>query len=100
MTEEWSEPWYRLTDDRQRALFEEELRKELSDKHPLAERSFKILARRGDRDDVLLTLDGGESGRVAEVHLTWSGKVEADPRWPTTVIFESIEAWRQQSKQE
>jgi hypothetical protein len=48
------------------------------------------LARRRDQDDVLFGL---ADGRVAEVHLTWSGKVEADSRWPRTTIFASIGNW-------
>jgi hypothetical protein len=85
-------------DERQRFLLEEELEKELSKGHPLADLPIKIVAKRDDQDDVLVTLGGGENGRVAEVHLTWSGRAEADPRWPSTVIFESIGEWLRQSK--
>jgi hypothetical protein len=100
MAEEWLEPWYRLADERQRCLLEEELKRELAEGHPLAGLAVKVVARRDDQDDVLVALDNdnGENGRVAEVHLTWSGKREADPRWPLTVIFESMDEWQRQSK--
>ncbi|WP_051380646.1 hypothetical protein [Bradyrhizobium sp. WSM1743] len=84
------EPWRQIIDERERLLLEEELRKEIGDRHPLAALPIKVQARRDDRDDVLVSL---EDGRVAEVHLTWSGK-EADPSWPRTVIFESMDKWR------
>jgi hypothetical protein len=96
MAEEWLEPWYLLADEGQRSLLEKELKTELAEGHPLAGLSVKVVARRDDRDDVLVTLDEGENGRIAEVHLTWSGKREADPRWPRTVMFKSMEEWHSQ----
>jgi hypothetical protein len=84
-------PWRQVIDERERLLLEEELRKEIGDRHPLLGLEIKVLARRDDRDDVLASL---EDGRVAEVHLTWSGKKEAHPNWPRTVIFESMDKWR------
>ena len=74
MANEWSEPWYRLEDERQRCLLEEELKKELAEGHPLAGLPVEVLARRDDRDDVLVGLDSGENGRIAEVHLTCRAK--------------------------
>jgi hypothetical protein len=100
MTEELPEPWYRLLDDRQRLRLEEEIGREISSGHPLAGLSLRVLAKRDDSDDVLLTLDESENGRVAEVHLTWSGKNERDPRWPATTIFKSLGEWRSRSGDE
>jgi hypothetical protein len=91
MSEQWSEPWRPITDERQRRLLEEELAKELGEVHPLAGLPVEVVARRDDRDDVLVALG---KGRMAEVHLTWSGKKETDPRWPRTVIFTSMEEWK------
>ncbi|WP_128927391.1 hypothetical protein [Bradyrhizobium guangxiense] len=85
------EPWRQIIDERERLLLEEELRREIGDRHPLAGLEIKVDARRDDRDDVLVSLD---DGRVAEVHLTWSGKKEAHPSWPATIILESMEEWR------
>jgi hypothetical protein len=84
------EPWCRLPDECQRRFVEDELKKELGAGHPLAGLPLSVIARREDQDDVLVSLDRGE---VAEVHLTWSGKMETDPRWPRAVIFESMEQW-------
>jgi hypothetical protein len=85
-------PWRQVIDKRERLLLEEELKKkEIGDRHPLLGLEIKVLARRDDRDDVLVSL---EDGRAAEVHLTWSGKKEAHPNWPRTVIFESMGKWR------
>jgi hypothetical protein len=85
------EPWRQVIDERERLLLEEELRKEIGDRHPLADLQIKVHARRDDRDDVLVSL---EDGRVAEFHLTWSGKKDAHPNWPRTIILESMEEWQ------
>jgi hypothetical protein len=92
MTDEWLEPWYGVEDEGQRMLLEIELEKELSKGHPLWKSSRRVVAKRSDQDDVLVTT---ENGRVAEVHLTWSRKKEAG-QWPSTVVFESIGEWRRQ----
>jgi hypothetical protein len=94
MTEDLPEPWCRLLDDRQRLRLEEEIIREVSSGHPLAGLALRVIAKRDDGDDALLTLDESENGRVAEVHLTWSGKMEPDPRWPMTTIYESLGEWR------
>lgn len=94
VTEEWLEPWHRLGEGRERLYFEAELEKEIGQDHPLSGLPRRILARRHDQDDVLVALENGENGRVAEVHLTWRQSREPDPRWPETTIFESIGEWR------
>jgi hypothetical protein len=91
---DYPEPWYQIVDERQRADLEVELRKEIGDRHPLVGMRIKVIARRDDRDDILVVLDDGENGRIAEVHLTWGGKKEERPDWPKTIIFESIGEWR------
>lgn len=67
-----------------------ELSAELSEKHPLFGRAATAVARSRDRDDVLFELYGGQ---MAEVHLTWRGAKEHDPRWPKTIFFTSIAEW-------
>jgi hypothetical protein len=98
MNEDLPSPWYRLSDERQRLLLEEELRKEITQEHPLEGLSLTVIARRDDRDDVLVTLDGSENGRIAEVHLTWSRRKEMDSRWPRTIIYESLGVWRSRAE--
>jgi len=83
-------PWYLLTDDRLRAALEAELARELSPRHVLAKLSVRIIAKRDDCDDVLGALN---DGRVAQIHLTWTGR-EYGPRWPETAIYNSMEEWR------
>ncbi|MGJ4959559.1 hypothetical protein ACQR1H_28240 [Bradyrhizobium sp. HKCCYLRH2015] len=94
MTDLLPEPWYWLTDDHLRATFEVELARELAPGHALANLPVRSIAKRDDCDDVLVMLN---DGRVAAVHLTWSGRRDADTRWPTTVIYESLEDWRTSS---
>ncbi|WP_271585405.1 hypothetical protein [Bradyrhizobium sp. CCBAU 45389] len=91
MDSTYVEPWRQVTDARERRLLEEELTKEAGDGHPLVGWEITVLARRDDCDDILVS---SGNGRLAEVHLTWSGKREARPSWPRTVIFESMEEWR------
>jgi hypothetical protein len=73
---------------------ESELHRELCPTHILYAKSVRLIARRDDMDDALFALD---DGRFAEVHLTWRGSVEPDPRWPATAIFASMDEWRQRS---
>jgi hypothetical protein len=93
MDSEYPEPWFQIVDERQRSDLEQELRKEIGDRHPLAGMDVKVVARRDDQDDILVALDNGKNGRIAEVHLTWAGK-GAGSDWPRTTIFESMGEWR------
>ena len=96
----WLEPWYpvdafgaeRAVD--MAATLEQQLRREICERHVLHGESVRLIARRADTDDVLFALSGG---RVAEVHLTWRQGTEPDPRWPDTRIFASLEEWRRES---
>jgi hypothetical protein len=97
---DWLEPWYLVTEfgeARAQAMgdtLEGELHKELCPAHVLYGKRVRLIARRADTDDALFALD---DSRVAEVHLTWRGSVEPDPRWPDTAIFASLEDWRERS---
>src|SRR5262245_13690070 len=90
MTVNLPDPWYRIADENLRVALEAELKKELGPAHCLANVPLKIIAKRDDKDDVLAVLDGG---RVAQIHMTWSGQPEADPRWPASVIYNSMNDW-------
>jgi hypothetical protein len=84
------EPW-RAVDDRLRSNLEAELSRELPADHVLAGKAVQAVAARADRDDVLFSLpDGG----YAVVHLTWSGRREASPEWPSTELYSSLDDWR------
>jgi hypothetical protein len=94
MAQEWLEPWYRLDNDEQRLSLEQELQRELSERHALWKKAVMIIARRADQDDILVRMP---DGKVAEVHLTWSRRTESDPRWPRTKIYGTIDEWRETS---
>jgi hypothetical protein len=91
-----SEPWQLVT--REQLCWPEivrilpELQQELRAEHPLAFAPIKLLARRLDRDDILLRFT--TSLKLAMVHLTWSGREEPDG-FPTTLLFETFAQWNQ-----
>jgi hypothetical protein len=62
-----------------------ELRKELSIGHMLKKLDLEILAKREDRDDILVR--SGDNYFI--VHLTWSAKAELSP-YPTTEFFKTV----------
>lgn len=89
---EWLAPWNpaeavgeRLTQGLMR-----QLEVELPPGHVLYGVPVKVLAR-GNGDDVLFELLDG-SGRVADVHLTWSKGRERLP-WPGTDVYASLQDW-------
>jgi hypothetical protein len=92
----WLEPWTPIERSEERAALQVELQVELCATHPLFGLSTRALARRHDQDDVLFELD---DGRVAEVHLTWRGGPEIDPRWPRTTIYASVANWAESEMQ-
>jgi hypothetical protein len=92
--QEWLRPWYRLDNDKERLSLERELQRELSERHVLWKKAVMIIARRYDQDDILARMS---DGKVAEVHLTWRGETETDPRWPRTQIHGTIDEWRERS---
>jgi hypothetical protein len=90
------EPWSHVHDGKG---LEAELARELPPGHRLFGRKVRAVARRVDRDDFLFVVEPVDrSGPFraappewALVHLTWSK--ETDPRWPSTEMYPSIEAW-------
>jgi hypothetical protein len=94
MSVEWRIPWHPIVNaDEQRGLLAE-LRRELPQAHPLYGSNVTSIARRQDCDDVLFRID---DGRVAIVHLTFSGKTEPTAELPWTTIFESLELFVEKS---
>jgi len=59
---------------------------EVSSGHMLSGQSLKVLAKREDQDDILISNDRC----FFVVHLTWTGKVEKLP-YPNTELYESME---------
>ena len=87
------EPWETVEDAdmaEYRHAWEVELVCELGPGHLLFGQTPRLICRRLDCDDALFQL---EDGRVAEVHLTWSGRREANSVLPETRIFSSLGEW-------
>ena len=90
---EWLEPWFYVGDRPETCRSHEgELQAELAVGHPLFDyrQSAKLIAKRGDCDDVLFRL-GTDESKYAVVHLTWSGRTEQDIRWPTADFYAAFE---------
>ena len=64
-----------------------ELGREIGPGHVLEKRRLFPLARRRNRDDVLVRVIGGESP-LWVVHLTWAAA--SDPAWPNARAFDSL----------
>jgi hypothetical protein len=84
------EPWICVVDEAE--LFTLELKREISPQHPLFEIKAHAIARRIDCDDVLFEIESNET-QLAVVHLTWSGKREDEPIWPSTKFYRDSEEW-------
>ena len=88
MSVDWLIPWHPIEDARVRDGLRAELQRELPRGHVLVGVPVTAIATRQDCDDVLFALD---DGRVAIVHLTWSGKTEPVSDHPWTVLLDSME---------
>ena len=88
----WTDPWYPVEAEAEGLTAELEC--EVGPRHPLAGVRAIPIARRYDRDDVLFLLPE-DGNRLALVHLTWSGKREADPQWPHALFFKDWDDWNE-----
>src|SRR5438045_2550616 len=88
MSIEWLIPWQPVEGADARRSLIAEFQRELPAGHVLSGARVTPIGRRQDCDDVLFALD---DGRVAIVHLTWSGKTEPVSDHPWTVLFASME---------
>ena len=82
-------PW-KLVDESDRERLASELNREISANHALGGSEIQVCARRADRDDILVAIEGCHKP-LAVVHLTW--RKEIDPKWPTTRFFSSWADW-------
>tara|TARA_R110002012_G_scaffold85496_1_gene213201 strand:- start:57673 stop:58290 length:618 start_codon:yes stop_codon:yes gene_type:complete len=73
-----------------------ELKKELPRNHKLYNGKYEVLAKRQDNDEILVELNSGE---LATIHLTWSGKEEQGNFPLTTYFCNSQEFWQKSMKQ-
>lgn len=86
----WLDPWEPMPAVRH-GNHEAELLRELGQGHPLYDAKVTAVAMRGDNDDVLFEIDGGEGGYVV-VHLSWSGRPEPPP-FPFSKLYRSFREW-------
>ena len=84
----YREPWFDIAEwpEEHGKAIETELAKEISVGHPLNGVEFQVIAKRSDRDDVLLATNEG----FFIVHVTWSRKKEELP-FPTSEHFTTSE---------
>ncbi|HEU4882140.1 MAG TPA: hypothetical protein VFT45_07845 [Longimicrobium sp.] len=76
---QWPEPWYALDEnDEVTGLLEQVLLREVGPGHLLYGVPVRAIGRSNANDDVLFRLLDG-SGRVADVHLTWTRSFPEQP---------------------
>ncbi len=82
------EPWSDINEypEGHREALAFELEKELAQNHILYGLSSKVLAKREDQDEILVSNDLG----YFTIHLTWSGNAEISP-FPNSEQFETLE---------
>lgn len=89
---EWLEPWRPVAGEEATGL-ERVLRREVGSDHELYGLTVRVLARRDDCDDVLFAIEDG-TGRVVDVHLTWTQDPPEIAPWPIATFFSSFDVWR------
>ena len=89
---EWLKPWRSTKhhDEPVHETFQRQLQREVAPGHCMHGLPVELIAR-GNGDDALFQLLDG-SGRVAQVHLTWSKTQQRLP-WPATTIYKKLEEW-------
>jgi hypothetical protein len=88
---EWLEPWRPVSGEEATGL-ERVLRREIGPGHELYGLPVRALARRDDCDDVLFAIEDG-TGRVVDVHLTWTRDPPERGPWPIAIFFTSFDVW-------
>ena len=88
----WIDPWVPVSDRGQEA-YANELKMELSLDHPLYGVRARAVARTRHTDDILFLLQDHPMAGFAVVHLTFRGRPESDPQWPSVVLYRDIEHW-------
>jgi len=87
-------PWVRVSAE-EKLRFESELIAERCLLHDLASVDCYAIARRIDSEDVLFALSP-HLCECAVVHLTFSGRVEMDPRCPAYELHATFDDWIQE----
>src|SRR4051812_10961470 len=90
----WMYPWQPIS-PAAREAYELELQTELCAEHLLYGCRATAIARTSNGDDILFLLHNNPCV-LGVIHLTFVGKREPNPLWPSVRSFDSIEAWKQQ----
>jgi hypothetical protein len=87
----WIAPWQPISEQGQEA-YENELQLEVSPGHPLHGVRARAIGRTSNTDDVLFALED-HLALFAVVHLTYVGRPEHSPKWPTVVLYQDLDQW-------
>lgn len=88
----WIDPWVPIS-ERGREAYENELRMELGLDHPLYGVQARAVARTCHTDDILFQLKDHLIAELAVVHLTFRGRPESAPQWPSVILYRDLEHW-------
>ena len=87
----WIAPWQAIS-VKGREAYENELQLELTFGHPLYGVKLRAVGRVCDGDDILFQLYD-HPAQLAVVHLTFTGRPEREPRWPSVVFYSDLDHW-------
>ena len=79
--------------DQGREAYNHELRMELDLDHPLYGIQARAIGRTCHTDDILYQLRDHPIAEFAVVHLTFRGRPESDPQWPSVILYRDLEHW-------
>ncbi len=88
----WIDPWVPISANG-RDAYNHELQMEVSLDHPLYGIRSKAIARTCHADDILFELKDHPIAQYAVVHLTFRGRPEQGPQWPSVVLYRDLEHW-------
>lgn len=88
----WIAPWQPIS-ERGREAYEHELHLEIGLDHPLYGVKRRAIGRACHTDDVLLEILDHRLAEYAVVHLTFRGRREEDPQWPSVILYRDLEHW-------
>ncbi|MUV15337.1 hypothetical protein [Noviluteimonas gilva] len=83
----WAEPWYAA----ETPGVQNQLEREISQKHPLHGLGARVVGRRIDNDDVVAVL---QDGRYVNVHLVWSPHTCADGTYPGWFCYGTLDEFK------
>jgi hypothetical protein len=87
----WIAPWQAIS-AKGRQAYEYELKLELTPGHPLYGVKAAAIGRACNADDILFQLLD-HPAELAVVHLTFTGRPEREPRWPSVTFYSDLDHW-------